>query len=52
MKKAARVKELKTLKELCDKDVVGLQKELAIKQNEDIETAVLQAVETSHRSHE
>ena len=29
LKEAARMKELKTLKELCDKDVANLQKELA-----------------------
>ena len=45
------MKELKTLKELIDKDVVNLQKELAVRQNQDVEAAVLDKV-SSHRSNE
>jgi len=52
LKEAARMKELKTLKELCDKDVANLQKELAQRQNQDVEVAVLEAVESTHRSSE
>ena len=51
LKEAARMKELKTLKELIDKDVVNLKKELAVRQNQEVEEAVLEKL-SSHRESE
>ena len=51
LKQAAHMKELKTLKELIDKDVVNLKKELAVRQNQEVEAAVFEKL-SSHRDSE